>query len=93
MSDFGIGYNPALDAPFRDIPHTLVVSIPGYVYYFEFPGEPGPDEFYAAKEAVLARMAKALGIRPSTPSYYGPSRAIRWDEITATLQSEPILVK
>lgn len=86
-------FNPALDAPLHDVPHTLVVAIPGYVYYFEFPSEPGPDEFYAAKEAVLARMEKALGLRPSKPSYYGISSDVRWDEIRATLQSDPVLVR
>lgn len=87
------GFNPALDLPLTPIPHTLVASIPGYVYYFEFPSEPSPDEYQAGVIALGNRMAKDLGlVISSNDVLYRPSHEIRWGEIHATLKSDPVKV-
>lgn len=85
--------NPALDLPLTEIPHTLAMVIPGYVYYFQFLTEPGPDEYMAAVVAVGNRMAKELGVVPdSKDTIYRPTAEIRWEEIRKTLQSDPVRV-
>ncbi len=87
------GANPAIDLPLSPVPHTLVASIPGYVYYFEFPSEPSPDEYQAGVIALGNRMAKDLGlVITSKDILYRPSAEIRWGEIHGALKSEPVKV-
>ena len=70
------------------------MTVPGYVYYHQFPIEPSWQEYQAAVLAVGDRMAKELGVVPSSEdSVYRPSNEIRWDVITAALQSEPVRVQ
>ena len=89
-----MSFNPALDLPLTEIPHTLVMAYSGHVYYFEFPTEPGADEYQAAVIAVGNRMAKDLGHVPDSRSVvYRPTAEIRWDEIDSTLDRQPVKVQ
>ena len=94
MAGRNMTFNPALELPLSPIPHTLVMTIPGYVYYHQFPMEPSAEEYMSAVVAVGNRMAKDLGVTPSSNDcVYRPSNEIRWDVITSTLQSEPVRVR
>lgn len=87
-------FNPAFDLPLSDIPHSLVV-VPrrGYVYVFNFPSEPEPEEYLAGVDALRTRIITDLGIKihaKYTPFIYRPTTEVRWDEIRRTLEHEPV---
>lgn len=82
-------YNPALEAPLTEIPHTLVgIMATGKVYYFEFDSEPGPDEYVSAGAAIV-RKAYAQPVQ----WVYCPSAELRWNELHSILQSGPVRVR
>jgi hypothetical protein len=81
----------ALEAPLTAIPWTLIGIYPiGHIYYFEFPTEPGSDEYTAGGAAIVKRMGFAIGQYPQQ-WVYAPTVEIRWGEISDATR-EPILV-